>query len=212
VSLLNAAFPQEEFWVDYNGEKIDVYLNLIDLDKLRKQVSAIEEKLELVGDNPFNVMVERIQSIGSYGIKSGKRSFVSYNKERKVKDRKQKIEERGMYFYAADNDFKKHNNEFPSEYLDRIILGDSEELLKSLPDNCVDLVFTSPPYNFGLDYGEHKDGVDWNQYFEKLFNVFRECIRVTKYGGRVAINIQPLYTHSSHNIRILHEKQDDLAE
>lgn len=32
------------------------------------------------------------------------------------------------------------------EYLNRIILGDCEEVLKELPDNSVDLIFTSPPY------------------------------------------------------------------
>ena len=30
--------------------------------------------------------------------------------------------------------------------VDTIIQGDCEEVLKQLPDNCVDLIFTSPPY------------------------------------------------------------------
>ncbi|HNS40710.1 MAG TPA: site-specific DNA-methyltransferase, partial [Promineifilum sp.] len=32
------------------------------------------------------------------------------------------------------------------EYLDRILLGDCGEVLKALPDDSVDLIFTSPPY------------------------------------------------------------------
>ncbi len=32
------------------------------------------------------------------------------------------------------------------EYLNRILLGDCEDILKALPDNSVDLIFTSPPY------------------------------------------------------------------
>ena len=99
-----------------------------------------------------------------------------------------------MYFYAVDNNFSKKNNNLPIELLDQIVLGDSEVWLKQLPDNCVDLIFTSPPYNFGLDYGEHIDGVDWNKYFDKLFKIFNECIRITKYGGRIVINVQPLYS------------------
>jgi len=72
--------------------------------------------------------------------------------------------------------------------------GDSAEVLKKIPDNSVDLVFTSPPYNFGLDYDNHKDGTKWDDYFDKLFEVFRECIRVLKYGGRIVVNVQPLFS------------------
>ncbi len=35
--------------------------------------------------------------------------------------------------------------------LNQIILGDCIELLKSLPDECVDLVVSSPPYNLGKE-------------------------------------------------------------
>ena len=78
--------------------------------------------------------------------------------------------------------------------MNKIIVGDSEFVLKQLPDNCIDLIFTSPPYNFGLDYENHRDGVDWEKYFEKLFSIFKECIRVLKYGGRIIVNVQPLFS------------------
>ena len=194
LALINEAFPKEEFSMAYSGDKLKAYVNLLDLQRFRQQIEAIEKKLNLKPDNPFREVLEKIESIGSYGIKSGKRSFVDYNKERKVKGRKQKVMDRGMYFYAVDNNFSKKNNNLPIELQDQIVLGDSEIWLKQLPDNCVDLIFTSPPYNFGLDYGEHKDGVDWNQYFDKLFKIFNECIRITKYGGRIVINVQPLYS------------------
>jgi DNA modification methylase len=66
--------------------------------------------------------------------------------------------------------------------------------LRKLPDNCVDLIFTSPPYNFGLDYESNDDAHYWDNYFNKLFKIFDECIRVLKYGGRIVINIQPLFS------------------
>ena len=194
ISLINEAFPEEEFSLEFSGDKVKAYVNTLDLQRFGKQISEIEKKLNLKPDNPFREVLEKIESIGSYGIKSGKRSFVDYNKERKIKDRKQKVMDRGMYFYAVDNNFSKKNNNLPIELLDKIVSGDSEVWLKQLPDNCVDLIFTSPPYNFGLDYGEHIDGVDWNKYFDKLFKIFNECIRITKYGGRIVINVQPLYS------------------
>lgn len=194
ISFINDAFPEEEFFLSFAGSKVKAYVNLLDLQRLREQVSKVENKLNLEPDNPFRKILENIESIRSYGIKSGKRSFVDYNKERKVRGRRQKVKDRGMYFYAVDNNFSKENKDIPTDLLDKILLGDSELLLKQLPDNSIDLIFTSPPYNFGLDYSEHKDGIDWKQYFGKLFRIFNECIRITKYGGRIAINVQPLYS------------------
>lgn len=76
------------------------------------------------------------------------------------------------------------------------------ENIKKLPDNCVDLIFTSPPYNFGLNYNENADDHYWQDYFNQLFKIFDECIRVIKYGGRIIINIPPLFSDyiPSHNI------------
>jgi len=34
-----------------------------------------------------------------------------------------------------------------NQYLNKIIKGDSVEVLKKLPDNSVDLIFADPPYN-----------------------------------------------------------------
>ena len=116
------------------------------------------------------------------------------NKERKVENRKEKELSRGKYFYAKDNEFSKENNSLPDKYVDKIICGDSLVVLRDLPDNCVDLIFTSPPYNFGLDYEGIEDAFPWDSYFKALFSIFEECIRVLKYGGRIVVNIQPLYS------------------
>jgi len=105
-----------------------------------------------------------------------------------------KEQNRKKYYYALNNDFSIINNSTPKEYENRIICGDSLEVLKKLPDNCIDLVFTSPPYNFGLDYESSGDTQNWNSYFDGLFSIFDECIRVLKYGGRIVVNIQPLFS------------------
>lgn len=98
--------------------------------------------------------------------------------------------------------FDKKNNHLDDNQVNKIICDNSLNYLKTLPDNCVDLVFTSPPYNFSMNYDEHKDDMDWNEYFETLYNVFDECIRVLKYGGRIVINIQPFFSEyiPSHHI------------
>jgi DNA modification methylase len=139
-------------------------------------------------------VIKKIEGIRSYGLRGRKRIFVGYDKERKVKNRNRKERERVKYYYARDHSFSKKNNPLPDQFKNKIIIGDSEEVLKQLPDNCIDLIFTSPPYNFGLDYSNSEDGINWKSYFDKLFRIFDECIRVLKYGGRIIVNIQPLFS------------------
>lgn len=35
---------------------------------------------------------------------------------------------------------------YPDDYIDKIICGDARDILKGIPDNSIDLVFTDPPY------------------------------------------------------------------
>jgi site-specific DNA-methyltransferase (adenine-specific) len=58
--------------------------------------------------------------------------------------------------------------------LDQIICGDNVEVLSTLPDECIDLVVTSPPYDDLRAYGGHS----WN-----FAGVARELTRVLKPGG-----------------------------
>ena len=136
----------------------------------------------------------QIRDIGSYGLSGQKRLYVGYNRERKVKNRVEKEKNRGKHYYANGNDFLDENVAIDESLLDRIVCDDSENYLSSLPSNSVDLVFTSPPYNFGQDYGQGSDADRWNDYFKKLFRILDECVRILKYGGRLVVNLQPLFS------------------
>ena len=189
VASVNGAFPETDLRLEYDAPNILFHLVQLDMIKYKVLLDSVNAD-EALKQAAFTI----IDNIGSYGIKGKKRRFVGYNAERKVVNRKAKEQNRGKHYYANDNDFSKQNNPLPDEFENRIICADSLELLKQLPDNCVDIIFTSPPYNFGLDYDNHDDTANWDKYFDMLFSIFSEGIRVLKYGGRFVVNVQPLYS------------------
>lgn len=77
--------------------------------------------------------------------------------------------------------------------MNQIICADALTALKEIPNESVDLVLTSPPYNFDMDYDQHNDKSESADYLSTLVNIFDECIRTLKSGGRLIINIQPNY-------------------
>ena len=196
ISIVNEEFPNRDIYIEISDNELRVYLRSIDLNKLKKMSEDVQTYFGIISEdeNILDKIIEKIETIKSYGLKGGKRLFVGYQKERRVKDRKQKEKARGKYYYANKAAFSKIDNNVPKEFLDKIICDDSQNILKELPTNCIDLIFTSPPYNFGLGYDNHYDGIDWNNYFDKLFSIIHECIRILKYGGRFVINIQPLFS------------------
>ena len=205
VSALNRRFDADDFCVVRNGETLEVWLRRVNLAALRDAVHQVSR--EHGSAAPMAQVFRAVADIHSYGVDGNKRLYVDYNSERKVVGRKAKELRRGKHFYARDHGFTQEVNGLPAELTDQIVCGDSEAVLKSLPDNCIDLVFTSPPYNFGLAYRESDaaagdDAADWDSYFAKLFAVFDECIRVVKHGGRIVVNVQPLFSDyiPSHHI------------
>jgi DNA modification methylase len=189
IKIFNSKFKSNEIQLELNNTNVAVYLKQINFNKFEEECKKLSKE-----NNFFNTLLITISNIGSYGIKNGKRNYIDYNKEKKVVNRKNKEKKRGQFYYTIGHNFSKKNNELPKEFENKILCGDSEEILKKLPDNCIDLVFTSPPYNFGLEYENHQDDQYWEKYFNKLFSIFKEVIRVLKWGGRAIINIQPLYS------------------
>lgn len=58
-----------------------------------------------------------------------------------------------------------------------------------IPDDAVTLVVTSPPYNVGTAYSKHHDKLELDSYLDYLDDVWQECKRVLRPGGRLAINV-----------------------
>lgn len=200
IQALNAHFDADDFHVVQNGTDLAIWLRQVNLDALAHAAAKV------AGAHPecpsLTRIPEAVGAVKSYGLNGDARLYVGYNDERKVSDRRNKEKRRGKHYYANDHTFRPHVNPVPDRFVDAVVCGDSEEVLRNLPDNSVDLVFTSPPYNFGLEYGASADATHWESYFDKLFRVFDECIRVVRFGGRIVVNVQPLFSDyiPSHHI------------
>jgi len=77
------------------------------------------------------------------------------------------------------------NEELPTN---QIICGDCLSVMKDWPDNCVDLVVTSPPYNAGQEY---ENNLSLDLYEKWVDDVVLGIKRVLKEAGRVLWNVAP---------------------
>lgn len=118
------------------------------------------------------------------------------NKKTKEKIRKGTKSKNHIAKSGHNKDIKKFTN--------KIINDDSFKVLNDLPENSVDIIITSPPYNFGLSYDDDstEDTVNWTVYFARLKKMWELCHRVLKPSGRICINVQPLFSDymPSHHI------------
>jgi DNA modification methylase len=71
----------------------------------------------------------------------------------------------------------------------KILQGDCFELIKTLEDNSVDLVITSPPYADIVNYGKNISIKKPNEYCDWLLPLFNEIHRVLKPSGSFILNI-----------------------
>jgi len=74
------------------------------------------------------------------------------------------------------------------DFLDKIILGDCEQVLRQFPSNSIDLIFTSPPYadQRKNTYG----GVKPDEYVDWFLPKTAEFLRVLKPSGTFVLNIK----------------------
>ncbi len=87
-----------------------------------------------------------------------------------------------------DKESDENENRIPSHLINTVIIGNSEKM-SELPDNCLHLMVTSPPYNVTKDYD---NDLSLKEYLLLLKNVFSETYRVLVKGGRACINVANL--------------------
>lgn len=99
---------------------------------------------------------------------------------------------------------------FPSDFENKIICGDALKVMKEMPDQCIDLVVTSPPYNLSIrktfgntdnwkgkwnksklqaqGYDNHSDYMPEPKYITWQKEILTECMRLIKDNGAIFYN------------------------
>jgi len=94
---------------------------------------------------------------------------------------------------------------YPEDFIDKIICGDCIEVMKQIPDNSIDLIFFSPPYNLGkmkkgsyyggknrkLTYDTYNDDIPYSEYIDWQNRILKECMRLINDSGAIFYNHKP---------------------
>lgn len=87
--------------------------------------------------------------------------------------------------------------------MNNIICGDCLDILKTIPDNSIDFIMTSPPYADQIkDYGETIKKIKPNEYVDWFLPRAYELFRVLKNDGSFVLNISDKLDGKFQNIYV----------
>jgi len=73
--------------------------------------------------------------------------------------------------------------------VDKVYLGDCIEIMRTLPDKSIDIVFADPPFNIGIKYDVHNDNMPYEEYYKWSEKWIKEAYRLLKNNGTIYIAI-----------------------
>lgn len=84
--------------------------------------------------------------------------------------------------------------------INQVVCGDCMQFVRKLPDQCVDVICTSPPYWQQRDYEcSNQMGLEptFIEYIDKMCLLFDECRRVLKKDGHLWVNMGDCYNENA---------------
>ena len=72
-----------------------------------------------------------------------------------------------------------------ASYRNKVFLKDTLELLRELPDECLDMVYGDPDYGVGINYAGKRYITKWQEYIDWYISLTREAMRVLKPTGNL---------------------------
>ena len=190
-----------------NGQKVVALINdfEVTLKKLYKEKNGIRLEPANPKYEPLLVPYKniRIQGVVVDVIKSSSKNTNTLNKIGNS------IDSRTKKNTKLANQPTKKKLKYPDNFIDKMICGDCLEVMKQIPDNSVDLVITSPPYNLknstgnGMKdgrggkwanaalingYSHHNDCMPHDEYAKWQKKCLKEMYRVINATGAIMYN------------------------
>ncbi len=129
--------------------------------------------------------VQGIATLGEIQIDENITKVVDFTKIELVADRLNKISGKSKYSKTGRRNIFK-----PTPVPNKVILGDSINVLENFPPDTAQLIITSPPYyNAKTEYSEY---VDYQEYLDFLRKVFIRCHYILSEGRFIVINVSPV--------------------
>lgn len=94
-------------------------------------------------------------------------------------------------YYKYKQERKKRMNNRGAIKKPLLLIGDTEKTLTKIPEQSIQMIFTSPPYYNAKVYSDY---YSYEKYLEKMKKVFLACYRVLEDGLFFIINISPVIT------------------
>ena len=86
---------------------------------------------------------------------------------------------------------------------DIVIINDDFLTTGLIPENSVDLIVTSPPYNVDIKYGSYRDNIPYEKYLEFTEKWLKKAWTLAKPDGRLCLNV-PLDKSKGRNLSLIH--------
>jgi DNA modification methylase len=172
--------------------------NDLNVDIKREVVSSIGRQnnydavIKFISENALNK-----STIMEYVYQMFRTCLYRQNVDKRFKDLKNQILDyyQNEILYKMDEYYEyrqtRHKNSKNSISRPILLVGDSEETLKTLPENSIQLAFTSPPYYNARTYSDYHS---YNDYLNKMKRVFTQCNRVIEDGRFLIVNVSPVIT------------------
>ena len=182
LSLLIDLYNQDDLSVDIKREVVSSIGRQTNLDKV----------YEFISEHAFNK-----STIMEYIYQMFRTCLYKQSKDGRFGELKGKIldyyQNEILYKMNEYYEYKhtKHKREINRIEAPLLLVGDSENTLLSLPENSIQLAFTSPPYYNARIYSDYHS---YNDYLEKMKRVFIQCQRVIEEGRFLIVNVSPVIT------------------
>lgn len=178
---------------------IKLFYQDLEIELKREVVSSIGRQadldriIEFLNKEAFNnqpmELVYQMYRTCLYKGKEDKR-FVDFGDKIKSYYDNENINKMASFFQYRQLRKKRSNNRKVIDH-PLLLIGDTEKTLINIPEQSIQMIFTSPPYYNARIYSDY---YSYKEYLEKMKKVFTACNRVLEDGRFFIVNISPVIT------------------